>query len=225
MNRSYLAKRAVNSPDAKELSRKTAIHEAGHVAAIYFGNKQKHLPAVCFQIVINRLGQNGRHESPHGHWFAKVDGGRLIHTLPSSITEATRRFSEQQKQAYIKAFEADMINLLVGPLAEANYIALRDDEIINARLVNINALHHYGGTADLQQFEEYLECFELDHMARQEKMQSLFTLAFEFINDRDNWWAIMNLAHYILINDQPIIECEEIIAVLDAHCLSRKKVA
>jgi len=31
-----------------ELSRRTAIHEAGHAVAIYFGNKQKQLPPVFF---------------------------------------------------------------------------------------------------------------------------------------------------------------------------------
>ena len=35
-----------------ELSRKTAIHEAGHAAAIYLGNKQKQLPPVFFRYLL-----------------------------------------------------------------------------------------------------------------------------------------------------------------------------
>jgi hypothetical protein len=221
MNRSYLIKHAVNSLDAKELSKKTAIHEAGHVAAIYFGNKQKQLPPVCFQIMISAVNQNSRTVQ----WLAKVDGGRLIHTLPSSISEAIADFSSKQKRAYLKAFEADIINLLVGPLAEANYIALRDDEIINSRLVTINALHYYGGSADLKLVEEYLDCFGFDTTERTNKLGELFTAAFNFINERSNWRAIMGLANHILLNNQNIIDCEDIISVLEAHSGKRRKVA
>jgi len=35
-----------------ELSRKTAIHEAGHAAAIYLGNKQKQLPPIFFRFLL-----------------------------------------------------------------------------------------------------------------------------------------------------------------------------
>ena len=43
-----------------------------------------------------------------------------------------------------------MINILVGPLAEAKYITQRDGELINPRLINLNTLHDYGGTSDLE---------------------------------------------------------------------------
>ncbi len=225
MNRSYLAKLAVQSTDMKELSRKTAIHEAGHAAAIYFANKQKALPPVCFQIIVSNFGQRLQTPIQSGLWFAKIEGGRLIHTLPSSVAEATRGFSSVQKHAYIKAFEADMMNLLVGPLAEANYIALRDDEIFNSRLVNMNALHHYGGSADLKLVEEYLGCLSVDQETCGQKMAEIFAAAFEFINDRDNWRAILGLANYILTNGQQVIACEEIISVLDARRDARRKAA
>jgi hypothetical protein len=38
-----------------ELSRKTAIHEAGHAAAIYLGNKQKQLPPNVIKLSNNPL--------------------------------------------------------------------------------------------------------------------------------------------------------------------------
>jgi len=223
MNRSYLAKQVFRSTDMKELGMKTAIHEAGHAAAIYFRNKQRQLPPVCFQIAITGLCQN---ETSGIAWLAKVNDGRLIHTLPSSITEATQQFTVTQKQAYISAFEADIINLLVGPLAEANYIALRDDEIFNYRLLNINALRHFGGDADLQLINDYLDCFNFGHVNREQKINELLALAFNFIHDRENWRAIMGLANFILTNSQPVIAYKEIIAVLDAaHNGARRKAA
>lgn len=223
MNRSYLARQAITSTDLKELSKRTAIHEAGHAAAIYFGNRLKHLPPVCFQIIITGLG-DGTFPQRDGH-FAKVEGGRLIHTLPSSITEAVRDFSDKQKQAYSEAFDADMMNLLVGPLAEANYIALRDDEIFNSRLITFEALSRYGGATDVSLVEEYLDCYQLDPESREQKKAEIFAAAFQFINDRDNWRAIMGLANFLLGNNQPIIACEDIISVLDAQGRVGRKAA
>ncbi len=37
----------------KDIIRETAIHEAGHAAAIYLGNKRKKLPSIVFRILIN----------------------------------------------------------------------------------------------------------------------------------------------------------------------------
>lgn len=227
MKRSNLSKNTLSPIDSKEFSRKMAIHEAGHAAAIYLGNKQKQLPPVFFQIYINELDSNNPlprcpHQS-NANWFAKVEDGRLIHTLPSSFDEATRDFSEVQKQAYKEAFEADIINLLVGPLAEANYVALCDDELINPHLVNLPALHNYGGASDLEIANEYIECFISDKTQREKKISELFLAAFNFINIRSNWLAIMALADYILENSKSIIECEEIITVLDAHFFAAGK--
>lgn len=213
-----------------EFSRKTAIHEAGHAAAIYLGNKQKQLPPVFFQIFIKKLNNDFQStgclcKSYDGcnNCFTKIEGGRLIHTLPSSVDEAIRHFSPTQKQAYQRAFEADIINLLVGPLAEANYVAMRDDEPINPRLVNLNALHHYGGSSDLETINEYLDCLGANRAQREKKLSELFLAAFNFINNRSNWYAISALADYILADRKNIIECEEIIAVLDAHCFVARK--
>jgi len=227
MKRSNLSKNTLSPINSKEFSRKMAIHEAGHAAAIYLGNKQKQLPPVFFQIHINELnGTNQLPRCPHQfntNWFAKVEDGRLIHTLPSSFDEATRNFSDVQKQAYQEAFEADIINLLVGPLAEANYVALCDDEPINPHLVNLPALHNYGGASDLEIANEYIECFISDNAQREKKISELFLAAFNFINIRSNWLAIVALADYILANSKNIIECEEIIAVLDAHFFAAGK--
>lgn len=208
MNRSYPPKNWLNPTTAQELSRKTAFHEAGHAAAIYLGNRQKQLPPVFFQICRN---------SQDVHWLAKVEGGRLIHTLPSSIEETIKHFTASQKLAYLQAFEADIINLLVGPLAEANYIALRDDEIINSQLVTLNTLHFYGGSNDLKIVRDYIACFGCDSTVQSKKLTDLFLSAFYFINDKAMWRAITALAHHLLSHDKSVIDYEEISSVLDTH--------
>ena len=218
MNRNHMFNNAPNRV-LKEINRKIAFHEAGHAAAIYLGNKQKKLPPVFFQIYITPLQSdfsasefNGKTDQKS---MAKVEGGRLIHTLPSSIEEATSGFTLAQTLAYQRAFEADIINLLVGPLAEAHYIALRDGENINPVLVNLNAIHNYGGTSDLACVNEYLNCFINTAERREEKVMELFLAAFSFVNDRSNWRAITTLAEYILAGEKTIIECDEIITVLE----------
>ncbi|MDO9106833.1 MAG: hypothetical protein Q7U57_17970 [Methylovulum sp.] len=222
MNRSYALKPQTSPISAKELSRKTAVHEAGHAAAIYLGNKQKQLPPVFFQIDIKQLHNANHLPKATRRWVAKVEGGRLIHTLPGSVEEATQHFSASQKQAYLQAFEADIVNLLVGPLAEANYVALRDDEIINSSLVTPNTLHYYGGASDLKIAQEYIACLVGTKAEQEQKLSELFLAAFHFINDRPVWRAVTALANHLLLHNQNLIEYEEIIAVLDAHLFSHR---
>ncbi|NOT10613.1 MAG: hypothetical protein HOP23_02050 [Methylococcaceae bacterium] len=226
MNRSYPAKKAYNRSHPQELSKKTAIHEAGHAAAIYLGNKQKQLPPVFFQIIIkepdNECPVQGRYGASHHH-FAEVEGGRLIHTLPSSIEYVFLESSADERSAYLRAVEADIINLLVGPLAEAKYVALSDDEPINPRLVNLDSLHHYGGSSDLKTVREYLDCLLDDQAQKEKKVFELFLAAYDFINDPSNWNAITVLADYIVETGKRIIDCEEAIGILDAKKASPKK--
>jgi hypothetical protein len=201
-----------NPFDYIDLRQKTAIHEAGHAAAIHFGNKQKQLPLVFFQIIIS----NRSHQA-FDNCTTKVEGGRLIHTLPSSMEEAMSHLSIDQQHAYQQAFEADIINLLVGSIAEANYIAQRDNESISPRLVPLHTLYNYGGLSDLEVVDEYLQCLVTDSAQREKKIIELFRVAFDFVNDRSHWYAITALADYILRNDNHIINYEEVVAVLDTH--------
>lgn len=204
----------------QENSRKIAIHEAGHAAAIYLGNQQKGLPPVFFQIFIKPLNNDVQSsevlDKPADHYIAKVEGGRLIHTLPSSLDEATKDFSTAQKHTYQCAFEADIINLLAGPLAEARYVALRDNEPINPELVNVNALQYYGGSSDLEIVNEYLECFIDSDELRERKLTELLQAAFNFVSEPPNWLAITALADSIFAHQENIIECNEIIDVLES---------
>ena len=204
----------------QDLIRQIAFHEAGHAGAIYLYNKQKQLPPVFFQITIKALDRQkdsylNTCSLTYDHFAAVVEGGRLIHSLPVAFIESAHYFSVAEQDAYQTAFEADMINFLIGPLAEAKHVALRDNEQFNAQLVNVNALRYYGGTSDLEKVYEYLDTFIAARSRHEEKIGELFNKAFEFINLPTHWKAIERLADYILNNKENIISCEEAIAVLD----------
>jgi hypothetical protein len=203
-----------------ELIRQVAFHEAGHAAAIHIRNKQKQLPPIFFQIYINHVYQwrkDARNTYENDKvYLTKIEDGRLIHTLPSSVAKALSDFTPAQQYDYQIAFEADIVNLLAGPLSEANYIALRDDEPINPNLVHLDALHFYGGSSDIETINEYMDCLELSSAQRHAKLVALFLKAFAFIKDPANWRAILALAEYIISSQKNIILYEDVTSVL-AH--------
>ena len=204
-----------------EIDKRTAYHQAGHATAIYLGNKQKQLPSVYFQIIIKQLErdvqQPSRLVNTYGKGTAKIEGGRLIQTLPMSFAEATQCLSWPQQEECLCAFEADVINLLAGSLAEAKYVALRDNEVFNPNLVYLGALKFYGGSSDVEIIAEYMECFMLHKAERERKLAELFLAAFSFVNAGSNWFAISALADFILTEPKGIISCEEVISLLDAR--------
>ncbi|MEQ1545281.1 hypothetical protein [Methyloglobulus sp.] len=223
MKNSYIAISA--PPDTRiEIDKRAAYHQAGHAAAIYLGNKQKQLPAVHFQIVIKPQPQSDRFTHNHGKYTAKVEGGRLIQSLPMSFAEATQYFSWPEQEECLCAFEADVINLLAGALAEAKYVASRDNEVFNPNLVYLGALKFYGGSSDLEVIAEYLECFMLHKAERDRKLAELFLAAFSFVNKQSNWFSINALAEFILAahkaQSKDIIQCEEVISLLEASRLA-----
>ncbi|MCD2449250.1 hypothetical protein GO003_002450 [Methylicorpusculum oleiharenae] len=204
----------------EELIARTAYHEAGHAAAIHLSNRLKNLPPVFFQITMGNLcsAEGASHhvmERSKSNWLATVEGGHLIGSLPVSVLESSRYFSDHQLHAYQVAYEADIINILAGPLAEAKHVAQLDDECFNARLINVEALKYYGGSSDLERVTEYLEGFIGDKDKRQEKLNSLFLEAFKFVDHPYHWYAISQLADHILENDKSLISCEDAIDVLD----------
>lgn len=112
--------------------------------------------------------------------------------------------------------------MLAGPLAEAKYVALRDDEVFNANLVYLGALKFYGGSSDLALISQYMECLIPDKEEREQKLAELFLAAFSFINKKPNWNAISTLANYICDKPEIIIPCEDMIALLDSHSFVKK---
>jgi len=80
-------------------------------------------------------------------------------------------------------------------------------------------LNFYGGGSDLETINDYLDCLNRSTAQREEKLSRLFfaafSAAFSFINDAENWHAILTLAEYILSSNKTIIDHEDIITVLD----------
>lgn len=209
MERNYNATPIYINPD--ELDWRTAFHEAGHAAAIHIGNQQKQLPPVFFEIQVKKP------VSPSEHFSAKVVDGNLIQNLPIAVVESFAVLSGSEENSCQRAYEADVINLMVGPLAEAKYVSIRDNEVFNIKLINSNALHNYGGYNDLEKIHAYLDCFIASKMQREEKLLELLTQAYHFIDNRRHWRCILNLAHHIIDSNQEIISCDEAISVLDCH--------
>ncbi|MGZ8158284.1 MAG: hypothetical protein ACXWT4_05695 [Methylobacter sp.] len=216
-----------------EHKQRVAFHEAGHAAGIHLNNKARQLPPVFFKINFKEMGSVTiadvmAYQTTHDDCIARVEGGRLIELLPLSIEGRPEHSDEargQQINDYRGAFEADIINLLIGPLAEAKYVAATDDELFNHQLVNLKALKNYGGSSDLALVNEYLQSFSADKQQRDEKLDELFTVAFYFVNNDENWAAITKLANHILAGSKNIIECEEIVSILDqtvAHFQNRR---
>ena len=204
-----------------------AFHEAGHAAAIYLNNKARNLPPVFFQIIFKELGgtiDNDviMYQATHDDSIARVEGGRLIELLPYSIDGFVHKLIDHNEamtplvKDYVCAFEADIINLLIGPLAEAKHVYSRDDELFNHKLVDLKSLKNYGGGSDLALAREYLESFSTSKQQQDKKLDELFTQAYNFVNDYSNWKAITKLANYILESNKSIISCEEVVSVLES---------
>ena len=204
-----------------------AFHEAGHAVAIYLNNKARNLPPVFFQIVFNEKSEATDYDeliyqATHDDSIAKVEGGRLIQSLPYSIDGLVHKLIDHNESMaplirdYICAFEADIINLLIGPLAEAKHVYNRDDELFNRKLVDLRALKNYGGNSDLALAYEYLESYSTNIQQQDEKLDELFTLACDFVSDYSNWKAITKLAKYILESNKNLISCEEVVSILES---------
>jgi hypothetical protein len=204
-----------------QIDKTTAYHLAGHAVAICLGNKQKQLPDLHFQILINQAAQDIRVSWPSvakvGEYTAIVEGGRLIQHLPLTLAEALQSLPNQkQHDEYKHAFEADIINLLVGPLAEAKYVAIRDGKAFDANLVNIVGLSPYEGKPGASLIVEYMDCFLFDQ-EDYDRMKELFLDALSFVNNGSNWPAISSLAGYILDKSSSCIGCEEVVSLLESR--------
>jgi hypothetical protein len=220
---------AASKSSAIRIGKRNAYHLAGRIAAIHLGNAQKKLPAVHFQVVIklSRMESefNNRLARIHRKSMAILEGGRLIPDLPHCFQNSTWLLSGAEKQQCQCAFEADVINLLAGSLAEAKYVANRDGEVFNANLIYLGALKFYGGAMDLLTVDEYLDClFPDNEIERKQKQAELFLAAYGFVNNPDNWRAITALAEGLYNSTQDIVSCEELLALLDSAMPARKNV-
>ncbi len=213
-----------------------AFHEAGHASGIHLNNKARQLPPVFFNIIFkNNTELTGAddmaYQTANQDSDAVIEGGRLIESLPPSIPSLFDQAVPhdesmgEQIQHYMMAFEADIINLLVGPLAQAKFIANTDGELFTRQLVNLNALTNYGGSSDLALITEYLQSLSCNKNQQDKKLYELFLVAFEFVNRDENWAAITYLAQHIFYSAKTMLCCEEIIGMLDntvAHFVNRR---
>lgn len=193
------------------VSKNIIIHEAGHAAAIYLNNKAKKLPPVFFKILLKTINNEQETKSILGRpsddeHLAKIEGGRLIQSF-LQLSEVTAD--------YMLAFETDIVNILIGPLAEAKYVHSCDDEFFGRLLVNIDTLNYYGGQLDLALASEYLKSLYPTATQQQEKLNQLLIKAFEFIDDYRNWQAITKLADYIYEKNKRVIYFEEVASALE----------
>lgn len=216
-----------------KLKHRIAFHEAGYATAIYLNNKARNFPSVFFQIMLEDLNSKPEEDrdcnTPHEYCIAKVEGGRLITTIPPSIGGSLHKSTDDNDpeahliEDYMIAFETDAINQLIGPLAEAKHVADVDDEPFDQRLINLEALKNYGGDAGLALIVNYVQRFFTCRQQQDEKLHELFLAAFNFINDRANWAAITKLANYILKSNNNIISAEEVASLVDEAIISTER--
>lgn len=216
MNRDYLEEK-IGAVVSVELIKQAAFHEAGHAAAIYLRNRQHNLPKISFRISLqglNRLLYSKHSLKPTDNRLlqAKLEGGLLIENqaFNESIPASTPTVL-----AYRQACEADVVNLLAGPLAEAKYVAQRDGEYFNQYLVDYDALKNYGGKSDQEKIEDYLDGFRMPPMKKAERIKELHFASFDFINQAPHWRAISRLANFIMTSKRDSISCEEAAALLE----------
>lgn len=196
-----------------------AFHAAGYATAIYFNNKMRGLPPVFFQIVLPGTGEHPNIGMPNralSHDEIGLEGGRLIEFLPLSIHDMVTmpENSDHLVTEYIGVIEADIMNLLTGPIAEAKHVAITDAEVISQQLVNLEALGNYGGGPKLVLINEYLQSFSPDKQEQRKKLDMLFIAAYNFVTNQANWAAITRLAHYVTCSHKRIVSHQEITALL-----------
>ncbi len=221
MKRNKISHRSVHNR-LQKFKRSIAFHEAGHAIAICLNNQSKQQQPVFFQIVFKDLSADDelKRSSFDDDSVARVEGGRLIQSLIYNVDDLTNKLLSIDEglaplvKDYQVAFDADIMNLLIGPLAEAKQAYLNDDERFNYQLIDIKALRNYGGDSDLALAWEYLESYSKDKQRQDEKLNELFLAAGDFISDSKNWQAITKLADYIINSDKEIISCEEVFSLL-----------
>ena len=194
---------------SQEIIRRTAFHEAGHAAAIFLENQRKNLPSIYFYIDIHNHNQL---TSPA---LTRICGGRQIDdVLMIGRAAAVGRQDLSTIADYQVAYEADIINLLAGPLAEAKYVFLRDNKIFNVNLLKPDALQNYGGNADMKEVRFYLESLLPSLQEQDTKLNQLFAEAFRFVQNAQNWKRIAALANYILDSSEEQLGYEQVEQVL-----------
>jgi hypothetical protein len=188
-------------------------HRAGQAVAISLGNQQKQLPAVHFQICLNPCKSETTRCQPSAgqNYTLTLEGGRLIQSLPLCFAEAKHPQFCLEHADNRCALESDMMNLLVGALAEAKFNASKKGKVLAKTSTVLSMLRLYSSSrANIEPVYDYLESCFSSPVDRQRKLNELFQASLDFINDSAIWEQIKALATYILAQSKTIIDCEEI---------------
>lgn len=93
-----------------------------------------------------------------------------------------------------------------------------------ADLFHFNALQPNNTHSDVELINEYLNCYQPQKSARDQKLAELLFVAYGLIENSSNWQAIITLATYISDNlsekSKEIITCEEAMHVLDTYWIT-----
>lgn len=202
-----------------------AFHEAGYAAAIYLNNKAGKLPPVIFQITLQNL--NGGSDESGTADVTRCDNGAVTMDakwrveLLSPASEDYALCADNNNA--MAAFEAGVINRLIGALAEAKHVADRDDELFNQKLITLDALKYYGGSHAIQLTAEYVRRFSDCKQQQDQKLHALLIAAFDFVTDRTNWAAITRLATCMLNGNNDVIGGEQVAALITEAISAAKR--
>ncbi len=193
-----------------------AYHQAGQALAISLGNQLKRLPAVHFQICLHpcKIETSERFPCREKNYTLTLEGGLLIQSLPLCLAEAENPQFCLEQADNRHALEADIMNMLAGPLAEAKYHAAQQDKALHKCPSLFRALRFYNKNPFNRPVDDYLECFFPRQVDRQHKLIELLQASFDFINDSAIWENIKALAAFIIAHPKAIIDCEEIFSFL-----------
>jgi len=208
--------------------KRIAYHEAGHAIAILVNSELKRLPPIFFRINIHGSAQNSAADTylsllTGENYSAEIEGGRLIKHVPESLDCFIENVDKNKCRdigSFLTAFIADMVNLLIGPLAEAKHVAISDGEVFNKQLITAIGLQNYGGSSDLTLINEYLECFSSSKNEQDNLLAELLSQAFDFVDNSMNWKKIRLLARHIVDEDINSIDYNEINALLSQSKLN-----
>lgn len=199
---------------------RNAFHQAGRAVAVHLGNRKKHLPEVYFQITLSPIAEGIQHPNKAqenlAHYTAQLEGGRLIQDMPMPFDQVARDLPPHDQALFRIALEADLINLLAGPLAEAKYVAMCNEEEFNTGRVCLDDLKNFGGSTVMKLVEHYAKWLVKDPSGRNQKLAELFLAAYSFIDQPSNWNAITQVASYICNQTCGTIPCEDLILYLES---------
>jgi hypothetical protein len=211
----YASKQFAELEQPIGISWRNAYHLAGRAAAIHLGNEKKQLPAIHFQIVIAlEAGHHqkfGKNLSCNSQWMANMEGGVLTQPMLSSDMNAASALTPDELEKFHQAFEADIVNQLVGPLSEAKYIALRDNQTFDVNRIYLGALKFHGAKAALNLINHYMEFRQFGSSRQNKKLAELFLAAYGFISNQEIWQTICDLSNFIVKQNQTVISCETLV--------------